>query len=164
MTNHHKLLFLQNSDIPNHLSVETRLHLHPLVESDQQDFQKKVWNLRNGKISFQPFTKVSDLMYAAKHLRITPIDWLPSSLVSQSLRFHLTEAPISDFLTDFPMDFDVGFLDRFPAGDGCHTLDEEDWPVKTGDRLCFERIFMTNNSPAAISNACYTAYCTNFDP
>ena len=88
------------------------------------------------------FTKLADLIYAVKRLHQSTNDW--RSLVSQclplftvSLKFHLTEAPMSDFLTDFPTDFDVGFLDRFRwqiSWAGCHPL-EEDWPVKTGDRF-----------------------------
>ena len=118
------------------------------------------------------FTKLADLIYAVKRLHQSTNDW--RSLVSQclplftvSLKFHLTEAPMSDFLTDFPTDFDVGFLDRFPAA-GCHPsigrglTCKDRWSVRSFEAS--GRIFMTNNSPAAISNACYTALRNNFDP
>ena len=123
------------------------------------------------------FTKLADLIYAVKRLHQSTNDW--RSLVSQclllftvSLKFHLTEAPMSGFLTDFPTDFDpsdfsTDFDDRFP-GAGCHPsigrglTCKDRWSVRSFEAS--GRIFMTNNSPAAISNACYTALRNNFDP
>ena len=122
MTNHHKLLFLQNSDIPNHLSSDITRHTdYTFILT--QSMQNKVIMQQNqckGGLAFPDimlaipvdlFTKLADLIYAVKRLHQSTNDW--RSLVSQclllftvSLKFHLTEAPMSGFLTDFPTDFD----------------------------------------------------------
>ena len=137
MTNHHKLLFLQNSDIPNHLSTDVRggaqvtprsclkladLETYPASSSVSK---RKHELLKPGKLQFEP------LINTVKHLRISLAIEISTDcpLFSQSIsphRFPLTQAPISDFLTHFPMDFNVGFLDRFrwriSCARGCHTL------------------------------------------
>ena len=96
-------------------------------------------------------------------------NWLSVNLSLLYLSdFTWQEAPISHFLTHFPMDFDVGFLDRFRWRISCTRR----LPYIGGGLTCkdrwsavLRRIFMTNNSPPAISNACYCALCcNNFDP
>ena len=92
MTNHHKLLFLQNSDIPNHLSADAREG----AQITPSSCLKAVRTIQTRKIAlpFEPFYEsVGDLINAVKHLRISlaiEISTDCPSLVSQSL------------LTDFP--------------------------------------------------------------
>ena len=104
--------------------------------------------------------------WVARTQLIVPLFSRSISLWLKSLRFHLTEAPISDFLTHFPMDFNVGFLDRFRWRISCAVAIHCTGGLTCKERWSAElrRIFMTNNSPAAISNACYSAPSNNFDP
>ena len=108
---------------------------------------------------------------------ITPIDkWL--ALFSQSMPASLYCVP----QISLDRGADVRFLDRFSDRFRCRIsrqismTDFLGWLPSIGRGLTckdrwsvrsFEasgRIFMTNNSPAAISNACYTALRNNFDP
>ena len=121
----------------------------------------------------RPFYKIGRL--DIRRQTITPIDkWL--ALFSQSMPASLYCVPQISldrgadvrFLDRFSDRFrSVGFLDRFPAA-GCHPsiggglTCKDRWSVRSFEAS--GRIFMTNNSPAAISNACYTALRNNFDP
>ena len=125
MTNHHKLLFLQNSDIPNHLSADVTggAQTTPLVEA-----WSKLANLKIPPKNHDQNRKIADpseLFYkrvwgfitAVKHLMVSlAIEWTllivplfsqSISLSLKSLRFHLTKGT------------DIRFLDTFSDGFRC---------------------------------------------
>ena len=134
MTNHHKLLFLQNSDIPNHLSTDVRggaqvtprsclkladLETYPASSSVSK---RKHELFKPGKLQFEP------LINTVKHLRISlaiEISTDCPSLVSQSLLtdfpWHRRRYQISWHIfrwismSDFSTDFDDGFPARAVA-------------------------------------------------
>ena len=124
----------------------------------------------------RPFYKIGRL--DIRRQTITPIDkWL--ALFSQSMPASLYCVPQISldrgadvrFLDGFSDRFrSVGFLDRFRWQISCGRLPsigrgltcKDRWSVRSFEAS--GRIFMTNNSPAAISNACYTALRNNFDP
>ena len=147
MTNHHKLLFLQNSDIPNHLSSDITRHTdYTFILT--QGMQNKVIMQQNqckGGISGHHACNTCPTFYKIGRLdirrqTITPIDkWL--ALFSQSMPGSLYCVP----QISLDRGADVRFLDRFSdrfrcrisrqiSWADCHPL-EEDWPVKTGDRF-----------------------------
>ena len=147
MTNHHKLLFLQNSDIPNHLSSDITRHTD-YTFTITQSMQNKIIMQQSqckGGISGHHACNTRRTFYKIGRLdirrqTITPIDkWL--ALFSQSMPASLYCVP----QISLDRGADVRFLDRFSdrfrcrisrqiSWAGCHPL-EEDWPVKTGDRF-----------------------------